>query len=242
MIRSICLLLLIVAVPAQAKHPSSFSSAKKALYNKIYTAADMKQSFYCGCDYDYVERKDKKGKFRNEPEFTSCGFEPRKSQSRASRIEAEHIMPAHHFGQHFSCWRDDNNGDGKPDGRKGCSKDPTFKTMESDLHNLVPAIGEVNGDRSNFQFGMIEGEKRVYGSCDAEVDFKARVFEPKPEVRGDIARVYFYMAGRYKVRLSKQQRQLLEAWAKSDPVSKEETQRNAVIAAYQGNGNPFIEN
>jgi len=43
------------------------------------------------------------------------------------------------------------------------------------------------------------------------------------------------------VRLSKQQRQLLEAWAKSDPVSKEEIQRNTVIAAFQGNGNPFVE-
>ena len=38
--------------------------------------------------------------------------------------------------------------------------------MEADLHNLVPAIGEINGDRSNFTFEHIDGEERVYGACD----------------------------------------------------------------------------
>lgn len=40
-------------------------------------------------------------------------------------------MPAHNFGKHLPCWK---NG-----GRKGCRKDKTFKAMESDMHNLVPA-------------------------------------------------------------------------------------------------------
>ena len=35
---------------------------------------------------------------------------------------------------------------------------------EADLHNLVPAIGEINGDRSNFIFSEIRGEERVYGT------------------------------------------------------------------------------
>ena len=59
------------------------------------------------------------------------------------------------------------------------------------MYNLVPAVGEINGDRSNYKFGLIEDEPRVYGTCDFEVDFRNRIAEPPPHVRGDIARIYF---------------------------------------------------
>ena len=36
--------------------------------------------------------------------------------------------------------------------------------MQSDMHNLFPTVGEVNGDRSNFVFGEIDGEERKYGN------------------------------------------------------------------------------
>ncbi len=36
--------------------------------------------------------------------------------------------------------------------------------MEADLHNLVPAVGEINGDRSNYRFGMISGERYRCGT------------------------------------------------------------------------------
>jgi len=70
----------------------------------------------------------------------------------------------------------------------------TFKNMEGALHNLVPAIGEVNADRSNLKYGLIDNEVRVYVQCDAEADFnfKDRIFEPAPNVRGNIARTYLY--------------------------------------------------
>jgi deoxyribonuclease-1 len=35
--------------------------------------------------------------------------------------------------------------------------------------NLVPSIGEINGDRSNYKFSMIGSEERQYGACDFEV-------------------------------------------------------------------------
>ncbi|RML36461.1 hypothetical protein APX70_07867, partial [Pseudomonas syringae pv. maculicola] len=43
--------------------------------------------------------------------------------------------------------------------------DPVYKRAEADLHNLVPSIGEVNGDRSNFSFGWVPEQKGQYGSC-----------------------------------------------------------------------------
>lgn len=73
--------------------------------------------------------------------FTNKG----KENLRAKRIEWEHVMPAHNFAHHLPCW--------KEGGRKACKKDKTFKTMEADMHNLVPEIGEVNADRSNFRYG-----------------------------------------------------------------------------------------
>lgn len=212
-----------------AEHPSSFSKAKKLLDSEIYT--DHKLTFYCGCTYAPQLKENGKGK-RLTPEHESCGFSPRKQEKRAARVEWEHVMPAHHFGQHLACWREG--------GRKNCKKDATFKAMESDMHNLVPAIGEVNGDRSNYKYGMIEGEERVYGKCDAEVDFKAERFEPSPQIYGDIARIYFYMSERYNINLSKQQRQLFIAWDKLDPVDDWELERDKRIMEVQGNSNPYV--
>ena len=38
------------------------------------------------------------------------------------------------------------------------------------MYNLVPAVGEINGLRSNYNFGIIPGEKREFGSCDMEIE------------------------------------------------------------------------
>ena len=78
---------------------------------------------------------------------------------------------------------------------------------------------------------MLEGEPRVYGACDFEVNFKARKAEPAPEVRGDIARIYFYMKDTYGLQISKKQMQLFTAWNKQDPVSEWEREKLARITA-----------
>ncbi|WP_372833954.1 endonuclease [Pontibacterium sp.] len=220
-LRTFLVALLIFNV-AHAAQPS-FSKSKRILA-EIY--ADQPVSFYCGCDYK------KQGK-KLIPDLDSCGYDPRKNAKRAKRIEWEHVMPAWAFGHQLQCWQDG--------GRKNCRKNPDFKQMEADMHNLVPAVGEVNGDRSNYRFGMLEGEKRAYGSCDVEIDFKARKAEPAPYLRGDIARTYFYMRDMYGVRLSKQQRRMFEAWAKQDPVDDWERKRNDLIEERQGNRNPYVK-
>lgn len=221
--------LLVFISASFAESSIDFRKAKKALV-EVYL--DNAVTFYCGCEYALKLKPESQTKKRLTPDWKSCEYSPRKQPKRASRVEWEHVMPAHHFGQHLQCWRDG--------GRKVCKKGPVFKAMEGDMHNLVPAVGEVNGDRSNFKYGMIEGEARVYGACDAEVDFKAKRFEPSSEVYGDIARIYFYMSERYDVRISKQQRQLFEAWDKLDPVSDWERVKNTRVEQVQGNRNPYI--
>jgi deoxyribonuclease-1 len=61
--------------------------------------------------------------------------------------------------------------------------------------------------------GMVEGEKRVYGACDVEIDFKQRVIEPPPESRKKIAETY-YMQKTYGLKISKKQQKLFNAWIK----------------------------
>lgn len=189
-------------LPLSAAEFTSFSSAKKHLVKNL--PANSK-TIYCGCN---IKKKGKK----LIPDPASCGYEPRneftkkgKINARAKRIEWEHIVSSWELGHQLQCWQ---NG-----GRKNCRKvSKKFRKMESDINNLAPAIGEINGDRSNFRFGMIAGEARRYGACDVEIDFKQRVIEPPPEARKRIAEAYFYMQRTYGLKISRKQSKLYESW------------------------------
>lgn len=213
------------------KTPTSFGQAKKLLYDEVYK--DHRLTFYCGCEYDDKLRVN----------LDSCGVIPRKNAKRAKHVEAEHVFPAHQFGNFRKCWREPEKVcNKKMSGRKCCEKaDPIFESAHNDLHNLFPAVGEVNGDRSNFNWGMIPGEKRSYGKCNMEVDSSIRRAEPPENVQGDIARVMFYMSHTYGFKLSDQDIQLFTAWNKQDPVDNWEKERNNRIEKIQGNRNPFID-
>ncbi|MGL5948034.1 MAG: endonuclease [Aeromonas sp.] len=219
------LLLLTSAVLAAPASAQTFREAKKDL-TKLYQTQPQVTSFYCGCNINYQGKK-------MTPDHQSCGFTPRKQAKRAARIEWEHIVPAWEFGHQLQCWQQG--------GRKNCTKNKAFARMEGDMHNLVPAIGEVNGDRSNFQFSDWNGKPTQYGRCDMLVDFKdKRAQPPKGAQRGRIARTYLYMAQQYPFSLAKQQRQLFNAWDKMYPVTAWECQRDARIGQLQGNRNPFV--
>ena len=188
--------------------------------------ADAPAEFYCGCKISWHGKK-------GVPDLSSCGYSVRKNAHRAERIEWEHVMPAWEFGHQRQCWQ---NG-----GRKNCSKDADYRRIVSDLHNLQPAIGEVNGDRNNFQYSQWNGGDAQYGQCSMKVDFKQKLAQPPERARGAIARTYFYMRDQYQLRLSRQQTQLFTAWNKQYPVSQWECERDNRIAQVQGNHNPYVQ-
>lgn len=206
----------------------NFNKAKTELI-KIYKAHPEQKEFYCGCDFSWEGRK-------GIVDLKSCGYKVRKNEVRANRIEWEHVMPAHAFGNQLQCWQ---NG-----GRKACQSEPhysvKFNTMEGDMHNLQPAVGEVNADRSNFGFNEFTKTFNQYGQCQFATDFKNRQVQPRNEIKGMIARTYLYMADRYGLNLSKNEKRLMSAWNKSYPVQKWECERNRIIESVQGNDNPFI--
>lgn len=217
-------LVLIALIPfgALSKGINNFNQAKAAAV-KINQGA---QTFYCGCN---IRWQGKKG----APDLQSCGYQIRKSELRAQRIEWEHVMPAWQFGHLRQCWQDG--------GRKSCAKDEGYRRIETDLHNLQPSIGEVNGDRNNFMYSQWNGGEGQYGRCEMKVDFKAKAAEPPALARGAIARTYFYMRDRYQLNLSRQQTQLFTAWSKQYPASRWECERDDRIAQVQGNHNPYVQ-
>ncbi|RDU69810.1 endonuclease [Helicobacter brantae] len=197
----------------------SFSQSKKLL-KEIYS--DNQYTFYCNTPYVYVG---KNAILQNDGSYTPRNPTTKKGKPnlRTQRIEWEHIMPAQNFGKHLPCWREG--------GRKACQKDPTFTKMEADMHNLVPSIGEINGDRSNYRYAQAGKEVpfNQYGKCRFYVDFKNKRAYPRDEIKGDIARAYLYMSKTYNIPLSSQERKLMEAWDKLDPISEWEKEKNRRI-------------
>jgi deoxyribonuclease-1 len=213
----------------------SFSTAKRRLAAEVYF--DHHVDLYCGCEYDDDDRVD----------ASSCGFEARSNEERGARIEWEHMVPAARFGQHRACWRGETC-DGHR-GRECCSRSPAsggdeeFRAMEGDMHNLAPAVGELNGDRSNRPYGIVDEEPREYGACDFEIDRDAGrdgVTEPAESIRGDVARAWLYMSAEWGMQLTAEELTLFEAWHESDPPDEWEIARNQRIARVQGNANLFV--
>lgn len=213
----------------------SFRESKRIIVNDIFQG--RQETFYCGCRYTLTKKV----------YLGPCGYKVRRNKPRAQRLEVEHVVPAENFGSPLPSWAKGHprclSSKKKPyKGRRCASKiSKLFEHMEADLYNLQPAIGEVNGDRSNYDMAIIPGEAREYGQCDVEID-GAKV-EPRPAIRGDIARTYFYMDWAYPGLgiLNDDNRALFEAWDKADPVSDEERERAARIKKRQGNDNPFIK-
>jgi deoxyribonuclease-1 len=209
--------LLSIALAGVLPTTPSFGTAKKRMY-AIY----MGPTFYCGCPY-----------IDKTVDLAACGMADLTS-TRAQRTEAEHVVPAWAFGHYRECWAEG--------GRSHCLKaDSVFKTAHSDLYNLVPAVGQVNGDRSNYAWADLDGEPRAYGDCDFEVDRESKLAEPPPAVRGDIARTYFYMEWQYGLPIGDTERWMLLAWHQADPPDSAERSRAARIQEVQGNANPFVD-
>ncbi len=205
------LYILIVGCANVGPESISFSQSKQQL-KQAYKQHNFHTEFYCGVEFDIDTLKILESpQYTPRKPFISKG----KANIRAKRIEFEHIMPAHRFGGQLECWQ---NG-----GRKACANDESFRKIEAEKRNLVPAIGEINADRSNFAY--VESKdvpQGQYGKCDAYTDFKNKRFYPRDEVKGIIARIYLYMAKQYKITLTQEEQSLMESWDKAYPPTEYE--------------------
>jgi len=231
-------------LPAVAEPPSNFSAAKRVaveLWQEIGAA-----SFYCQCPYRPATAEEKILRRGNLWVVGSvCGYQARdliSSKGRpiaaTTRIEWEHVVPADWIATGFGC---------QEETRSECREIEGYEEAEGDFFNLVPAIGELNQDRSARLFGEIEGERREYGSCDFEVTTDGPgephvrgSAEPMDSIRGDIARIWLYMIDRYSLNVGDEYRSMLNRWDERDPVDEAERVRHEVIRGKMGHRNPFV--
>jgi deoxyribonuclease-1 len=209
--------------------PQDFGQAKRLLREHVYQDQNLTDAgdFYCGCQWKWV------GKSGGSMDQDSCGFVTDKMADRASRLEWEHVMPISAVGRQRQCWR---NG-----GRQNCQRtDPVYNQIEADMHNLVPSIGTANALRSNTNYGMVTGRVIPMGACTTKIGTTIRAVEPRNEVKGQSARITFYMADRYNMRLGDKQQKVLIAWDRAYPVSAWELERDSRIAKAMGRHNPFV--
>ncbi len=215
---------------AKAADIIHFGKAKQLLRNKIYGGKGV--TFYCACPFQKKSIKTKK-----------CDLKTKKYKKRLKRVEWEHIVPAHAFGQSFKEWREYKQFCRKKDGPRKCAakKNKLFKEMEGNLHNLVPAVGTINALRSNYSFTELTDKAALL--CAAGMRMEKRKVSPPKNKRGDIARIYFYMDKKYPGRgiISNKNKKLFAAWDKLDPVDEEECRLQLKKAKLQKDSNQFVQ-
>eukprot|EP00756_Hemistasia_phaeocysticola_P067292 Hpha_TRINITY_DN9853_c0_g2::TRINITY_DN9853_c0_g2_i1::g.81417::m.81417 len=152
----------------------------------------------------------------------------------------EHIWPKSWFGGFSS-------GDG----------------AQTDIFELWPSDGYVNGLRANLPLGNVDRSQATYtstngcviGPCAKPDGFSGSCFEVTDKLKGDVARSYFYLSTCYwnkweccdtggtngsymKPWLENQMRE----WHTGDPVDDQERKRNdEIYTNWQKNRNPFID-
>lgn len=221
--------------------PMTFSEAKRHL-TKIYVQyinpnslyPEAGQTFYCHCPIQKIKKTGKKkANYSLIPNLKSCNYKAGKFKKRAQVIEWEHIMPASWKGKNMNCW--------KKGGRKNCQGDPIFVKFEGDMHNLVPAIGEINAIRGQLRYD-ISTHKTIspYGQCNFIVNQTTKSVTPDEHTRGFIARTFLYMSEKHNVELSKSDLKLMQKWNKQYAPTQWECVRNEKISAITNVDNHYI--
>lgn len=126
--------------------------------------------------------------------------------------------------------------------------------MYGDVHNLKPSAASVNQDKSNLDFDNGGVPHDVATEC----YYTDSTWEARDEVKGDIARIIFYMATRYEGNDGELDLEVVDhnhtyplpqhgklstllEWNLQDPPDAFERNRNNVIFQFQKNRNPFID-
>ncbi|MBL6449627.1 endonuclease [Fulvivirga sp. 29W222] len=135
----------------------------------------------------------------------------------------------------------------------------------TDVHHLRAADISTNSARSNRTFAecselYVDGSGTYQGATASYTSSTSFVWKPRNEVKGDIARMIFYMATRYEGFNGEPDLEIVDyvvdaadksplhgklsdllAWHNEDPVDNLERQRNDIIYGYQQNRNPYID-
>lgn len=149
---------------------------------------------------------------------------------------------------------------GVPNSWWGKTQNDAYK----DLFHLNPSNSDANSRKGNYPLAEISTQTWSNGVTfighpkSGMGDDASLVYEPADEYKGDFARAYFYMFTIYDdiawtgnwdwmyntssdLLLKPWAYEMLLRWAKEDPVSQKEIDRNEAIYRHQKNRNPFID-
>ncbi|MEZ5082857.1 MAG: endonuclease [Bacteroidales bacterium] len=124
----------------------------------------------------------------------------------------------------------------------------------TDAHHIRPTDASVNSARGNKDFDNGGQQHPEATGC----YYTSSTWEPRDEVKGDVARMIFYMAVRYEGDSGEPDLEVVDwvntapnpqhgkfstlmSWHAFDPPDAFEINRNNVIYGYQNNRNPFID-
>ncbi|HEY9115235.1 MAG TPA: endonuclease [Bacteroidales bacterium] len=130
-----------------------------------------------------------------------------------------------------------------------------WNPMYSDVHNLKPEDASVNQSKSNKDYDNGGTQHPEATEC----YFTDSTWEARDAVKGDIARIIFYMSTRYEGENGEIDLEVVDhnntypnaqhgklstllQWNLQDPPDEFERNRNNVIYSFQKNRNPFIDN
>ena len=141
--------------------------------------------------------------------------------------------------------------------------------MYTDIIHIYPADKMVNNTRAAYVFANVDNptftsENGSKLGPSATPGLNATAFEMPDDLKGDLARTYFYMATRYEDQIANWVGNnpngdlllngtsdqafhdwaidLLYEWHINDPVDQKEIDRNNAAFEFQGNRNPFVDN
>ncbi|GAB3342877.1 hypothetical protein GCM10027429_33000 [Marivirga atlantica] len=129
-------------------------------------------------------------------------------------------------------------------------------TAYTDVHNLRPSDASVNTSKSNKDFNDVENISENAEGEAPDTYTNSDFWDPRDEIKGDVARILFYMATRYESdfldlelvdRISGSNDPELGVlytlikWHEQDPVDQYEIDRHEGAYGYQENRNPFID-
>lgn len=149
-------------------------------------------------------------------------------------INTEHIVPQSFFG--------------------------SISPMKSDLFNIQPSHSSANSARGNTPYGEVLDENAQWYGTDASGNYvtqgnipsdpanwserSGNAWEPKEDVKGDIARMVFYFYTVYPTQAGTMSElgdpEMFYDWHVNDPVDAFEATRNSRVQQVQGNLNPFV--
>lgn len=240
-------------------------------FSESYKHDLIKSGIYSGTYYDSVTSTDKDTLKSQLNTIITAGYQKYSYATQTSKLKLTDTYDGNYVECLYTGERMDidNSGSGAGQWNKEHvwaktygfynKNNPDSYQAYSDIQMLRVTEGSINNKRGDKYFDDVADGQTSYG-CSWTDD----TFEPRDEVKGDVARIMFYMTVMYndstlnleltddvsKINASHGQLggtaylgklSTLLKWAAEDPVDEREITRNNAVYSIQKNRNPFID-